>query len=184
GSGRPARISFRHFFHGDKHVVMGMASRLAHCGHTGHSLTNPPEIGSLARKIHPRFVAFRRDDRLTHSTLAICDRAHFIVGRAYVTLGSEIAWCLTERSFDDPFFGQQGTFDYDLSIRGDEQVVTPDLGWCEPQRFSQVTANDVVLVHLERSGVTRAHVEGRVVTKNRRHRTFKIMLLVVAVDLP
>src|SRR5262245_46886703 len=129
GSSRPARISFRHLFHGDEHVVVRMTAGFAHCRHTRYSLANSPEISSFARKIHPRFVAFRGDDRLTHSALTVCDRTHFIVGRADVTLGSEIARRLPKRSLNDSLSRQQCAFDYDLGIRWYQQVVTPDLGW-------------------------------------------------------
>src|SRR4029077_1535960 len=112
--GCPTRISLRHLFHGDKDVVMSVASRLTHCRHTRHSLPNPPEISSLSRKIHPRFVAFRCDDRLTHSALAVWDRTHVIMGRADVTLMSEITRCGSKGPFDDSLSRQQGAFDYDL----------------------------------------------------------------------
>ena len=161
-----------------------MAAHLAHRGHAGHRLAATPEIGAFPRQVHPRLVAFRRDDGLEHGPLAPVHGRDLVLHAGGVALRPEIARGLAEGTLHHPLVGLEQPFDDHLGIRRDEEVVAPGGGRREPEGLLHVAADDVELAHLERAAVARAHVVGRVMPQHGGHGTLHVVILVVLEDLP
>ena len=181
GRGGAARIAFGHLFHRNKNIVVRVAALLADSGHAGNRFAAAAEIRAFAREVHPRFIAFRRDDGLIHGAVAIIDRSNLILRAGSITLRAQITRRLAEWTFDDSLVRDQHSFDYDLGIGGNQEVLSKSFRRNETQGFAQVTADDVVLANFKRSAIASAHMIGRVMAEHRGDRHFFIARLVVAV---
>ncbi len=123
GSGGAPGIAFGHLFHRNENIVVRVAALLANRGDAGNGFAAAAQIGAFARQIHPRLVAFRRDDRLVHRAVAIINRLYFIVNTSRVALRPEITRRFTERTFDDSASRFQHAFDDDFGVGRDQQIV-------------------------------------------------------------
>ena len=161
-----------------------MAALLANRGDAGNGFAAAAQVSAFARQIHPRLVALRRDDGLIHRAVAIINGLYFIVNAGRVTLRPEITRRFAERTFDDAASRFQHAFDDDFSVGRDQQIVAESFRRDQPQRFTEIAADDVVLADFERPAVAGAHVERRMVAQYRGDRHVHVVLFVILEDLP
>src|SRR6266545_4388334 len=102
---------------------MRMAALLTYSGNASNRFSAAAEIRAFARQIHPRLVAFGRDDRLIHSAVAVVDCADLILGAGGVALRAEITRRFAEWPFDDALVRDQHALDDDFRVGRDEQIV-------------------------------------------------------------